>query len=411
MTATQKLQLRIDTVVALAIALAAAVSCLAPRASVVLLVIIAIAAARALYPDRWRLGLEAMGRPVIVTGGLLLLYMAASSIWALDPGAAASKVTGVAAVALCAFISFAGLQCLDAKATERAVRLVLIGAGLGLALVALEFASGQSVTRLLFNILPVLRPEGGKDLAIETGRVTGIARYELNRNVAVVVLLLWPAILLLMQQRTMPGRALLGAAAILLTGGLAFISEHETSMIAFSISLVVMAIAWLNERLAGWAVMAVWCLAFVLIIPLSLYAYQKADLHHSPHLPYTAQARIIIWGFTAEKVMQSPLIGIGVRSTRVLDSELLPTAERDEGDVFARRPGRHAHNLFLQSWFELGLIGAGLVLAFGVAVLRRASNLGRAKPVPLLMRYSALSSSLRGWRGACGRRGCWPLMR
>ena len=362
---------------ALAIALssAAAISCLAPRASVLLLVIVAIAAGWRLYPTTVRDLLETVGWQLVLATGGLLAYMVVSSAWALDPPSALSKSAGVGAVALCSLLGFAAVCDLDRDEVQCVARYLLGGAFLGLLFVTLEFVSGQAITRVLFNFFPVLRPPGAKDLVLEAGNVMQIARYELNRNVALLILMLWPAMLLLMKLVAAPAATMIAWAAVLLSGGLAFFSEHETSMIAFLVgSLVYLAGRW-NSWLVARGLAVLWCLAFIVIVPLSLYAYRTAELHRSTYLPYTAQARIIIWGYTAEKVVQSPLIGIGARSTRVLDSALLPTAEREEGDVFARRPGRHAHNLFLQSWFELGAIGVALVMAFGLAVLGRVALL------------------------------------
>ncbi len=355
---------------ALAIAAAAAFSCLAPRATVFLLVLVALAAAWVVLPapGDWRRTLKT---PVIATGGLLLLYMAASALWALDPAAAAAKVTGVAAVAGCALLAFAALDRLDRGTTERTALIFLAGAAAGALLVASEFATGQAITRLLFNLFPVLRPEGNKDLAVSDGEVFQIAHYELNRNIAVLVLTLWPALLVLTRQRAVSARLPLALAAAALTAILAFVSDHQTSMIAIVVGAAVLLAARVNARAVGRAVTAAWCLAFLLVIPASLAAYHKAELQHAKWLPSTARARIIIWNFTAEKVAQHPFLGIGVRSTRVLDAALLPNVKPDEGEVYAPRPGRHAHNLYLQSWFELGLIGAGLVMAFGLAILSR----------------------------------------
>ncbi len=365
---------RATAALAVTIGIAAAFSSLSPRASVVLLIIVGLTASAVCWPRARALLDHGMKSPIIIAGAVLITYLVWSAGWALDQSAALSKSAGLAVIAVLAAIAFAGIQQLDASATRRAAKIFLFGAAAGAAFVTIEFASGQAITRALFNMLPILRPEVGKDVAVDGDRVVQIARYELNRNVAMLVLLLWPSLAVLLQGRER-WRIWVGAAAVALTVLLAFSSEHESSMIAIGVSTVVMGLALWRRRLVGYAMMVAWCLAFLLVIPASLLAYQKAELHHAPWLPTTAQARIIIWGYTAEQVAKNPILGIGVRSTRVLDADLSPTAERAEGDVFARRPGRHAHNLFLQSWFELGLIGVVLVMGFGVLILRRLVNL------------------------------------
>jgi hypothetical protein len=365
---------RATAALAVSIGIAAAISSLSPRASVVLLIIVGLAASAVCWPRARTLLDLGMSSPIMIAGAMLITYLVWSAGWALDQSAALSKSTGLAVIAALAAIAFAGIQQLDDAATRRAAKIFLVGAAAGAVFVTIEFASGQAITRALFNLLPMLRPEAGKDIVVDGGRVVQIARYELNRNMAVLVLLLWPALAVLLQGGER-WRLWVGAAAVALTALLAFSSDHESSMIAIGVSTIVMGLALWRGQMVGYALMVAWCLAFLLVIPASLLAYQKAELHHAPWLPTTAQARIIIWGYTAEQVAKNPIFGIGVRSTRVLDTDLLPTAERVEGDVFARRPGRHAHNLFLQSWFELGLIGVVLVMGFGVLILRRLVNL------------------------------------
>ena len=56
----------------------------------------------------------------------------------------------------------------------------------------------------------------------------------------------------------------------------------------------------------------------------------------------------------------------------------------NEKEVYDRRPGQHAHNMFLQSWFELGLMGVALIMWTGIAVLRSVAHLApRAQPFAL----------------------------
>jgi O-antigen ligase len=83
---------------------------------------------------------------------------------------------------------------------------------------------------------------------------------------------------------------------------------------------------------------------------------------------------MIIWEFTAERVLERPWLGIGAGSTpalRVPRGE----AEQPEGFVYPRTTGAHAHNLFLQTWYELGLVGAILVAIAGALLALRISLL------------------------------------
>ena len=93
----------------------------------------------------------------------------------------------------------------------------------------------------------------------------------------------------------------------------------------------------------------------------------------SSWLPDSARARIILWEYTAEHVLDHPWLGIGVHSTHALKQKA--AVDRPEGFIFPRSSGEHAHSLFLQTWYELGLIGAVLLALAGAAIALRMLRL------------------------------------
>ena len=82
-------------------------------------------------------------------------------------------------------------------------------------------------------------------------------------------------------------------------------------------------------------------------------------------------SRVIIWEYTAEQVLKHPLLGVGVASTPVLTDQQRAAGplEKPEGFVYPRTLGSHAHDMFLQTWFELGAMGAILLAMVGVTVV------------------------------------------
>ena len=72
--------------------------------------------------------------------------------------------------------------------------------------------------------------------------------------------------------------------------------------------------------------------------------------------------------------------------------------------------GHHAHNIFLQTWYELGAVGALLLAVAGAAVVHAHLFASQHQPSHLLvglLRPSPWSAPLPG---ACGNRGsCAPL--
>ena len=367
-------------VFAVLIGLAALVTCLAPRASVPMLALLALSALPALLrgPDAERVGSRAsfgFKDPLIVSALVLLLYLALNALWALDGSAAFSKVAAAAAIAAALWLANCALRRMEPAMVYLGATLLIVAVCLGAAFLATELVSGQHLKRFALNMVPALRPESAKDLTLSDGLVVRIAAYELNRNLALLIMMLWPALLVVMRHPSIQMPRWLAGALFMLVALTAFFSEHETSAIAIAFSALVFLISLYWSTGVQRGLVAVWCLGFLLAIPIAQLAYHSVELHKAPWLPATGQARIILWAYTAEKVSENPLAGIGIRSTRVLDAEQAPRAEQPEGHVFGRRSGRHAHNIFLQSWYELGLIGAALVMVFGLSVLGKISAL------------------------------------
>ena len=93
----------------------------------------------------------------------------------------------------------------------------------------------------------------------------------------------------------------------------------------------------------------------------------------SAHGPVVAA---FIWEYTAERVFDHPWLGVGANSTRVLkEPNTREMAEWPPGFAYPRTIGWHAHDLFLQTWFELGVIGALLIAFAGAMVALRMSLL------------------------------------
>ena len=148
------------------------------------------------------------------------------------------------------------------------------------------------------------------------------------------------------------------------------ISEHDSSQVALLASSLLVILAWQWRRSVVRALAILWCAAFVLVIPASFAAYQSG-LHYATWLPPSARARVILWEYTAEQTLTNPLLGVGVESTPVLAERQKAGASREqpEGFIFPRTLGRHAHDMFLHSWYELGAIGALLLAIAGATVI------------------------------------------
>ena len=338
---------------------------LAPFLLPIVAVVLMIAALRRGLP--WRDLLKPNAALVALVA--VAAYAGLSAIWAADPEAALSKCALLLATTLVVFAASVAIPTLDADQVRRASQAFVAGALCAAGFVAIELLTDGAITRATMNTFPSFRPERAKHVTIHHDRVTKINLSQFNQDIAILALLLWPGLLAL-RALPSPRRKLLNVLFFLALAVPIAISEHDSSQVGLVASLLVLLLAWVSPRAVVRGLAIAWCLGFVLVIPLDFLAF-KADLHQAKWLPMSARARIIIWEYTAERVLEKPWLGIGADSTPATMVKPKNPSERPKGFVIRRTTGQHAHNLFLQSWYELGVFGVILAAIAGAAVALR----------------------------------------
>ena len=340
---------------------------------------------------------------VLALFAVVALYLLINATWSLDPSRAFSKVLWFALVVMMTFAASRALGGWNDKQIRIAVIAFLAGISVGLAFVLVELATESSLTRLLFNMLPITRPSSFRKMGVEDGQIVRLAAFELNRNVAVMLLMLWPALLCLTRLADKPWRNIGIAVLIAGTAAATMFSEHETSKIALVVSAAVFVLARFWTVPVRWTLLVCWCLVLMLVVPLASLA-AKEELYRLDWLPYSAKARITLWGHTAGKVSEHPFFGVGLESARKLNAmEKQGPQGRVLVDEANRRAlpvtvGFHAHNAFLQTWYELGVVGAILLLAAGSAVIGYIGQLARNLQPFMLAEFAAFFAiAATGW--------------
>ena len=229
------------------------------------------------------------------------------------------------------------------------------------------------------NTIPAFKPDRAKHVAIRHGLVTRINVSEFNQHVAMLALQLWPGLLAL-RVSAPPRRNLLTVLFFLALAVPIAISEHDSSQVGLIASLIIFPLTLFRPRAVIRGLALAWCLGFVLSSrstssPSRLGCIRRVAAEIGPR-------QIIIWEYTAERVLENPVLGIGADSTPAVKAKAVTAPEKPEGFVFRRTTGQHAHNLFLQSWYELGLFGTILVaIAGAAAALVSCSCRLRRKPM------------------------------
>ncbi len=334
--------------------------------------------------------------PAIALSGWAFISIA----WAADQWRGLEKASLLLVFCLAVWVSAMALAHLDAARRRRLVQACMVAAGLGLAYLCFEEVTNRALKQALFTAVPELRPRNPRHILLgpDGHTVTHVVPYVSNRNMAALCLVLWPMLLIawLGLRRTVRGPVV---AALIIAATLSVaLSVHETSKLALALSTVVLVVAWWSPRAAVTLVAAGWIAATLLVVPLSSWAYGSAQLHHAAWLPLSARQRVIIWGHHAEQVKKRPILGVGVASTKPLDRQRSRTNRAPPDPIYDWRTGPHAHNVFLQTWYELGAVGAALLCAFGLMVIGAIARYGGlATPICLATYAAAATIASSSW--------------
>jgi O-antigen ligase len=336
--------------------------------------------------------------PTLIACLLVAGYILLDASWAADPGTAFGKGLLLAAVVLISFAASRAIPQVDEEQLRKATIAFSLGTFIAALFLIFELLTHGAITRLVLNSVEVLQRRHVKHADISNGELISLSLSLLNRNVNILTFSVWPALLGLKATFSGVRRAVFAAVLLAPVILVVVLSEHQSSQVAIIVSVAVFCLASLWRTPVIRALAVVWCLAFVLVLPMDFLVY-KADLHMAHWLPNSFRARIIIWEYTAERVFDHPWLGVGADSTRVLkEPNTREMAEWPQGFIYPRTIGWHAHDLFLQTWFELGVIGALLIALAGAMVALRMSLLPvEAQPFASASFTAFMAISSFGW--------------
>jgi len=336
--------------------------------------------------------------PALVACLLLTGYILLNASWAADSATAFGKGLLLLAVVIISFAVSRAIPQVDEQQLRKAAVAFTLGTFVAALFLIFELLTHGVFTRLALNSVEFLQRPHFKHAHMSNGEIIDLNVSMLNRNVNILTFNMWPALLGLKTTFSGVRRSVFAGILLAAVTLAVLLSEHQSSQVALLISVAVFCLAsyWQKPVIRSLAV--AWCLAFVLVLPMFFLAY-KADLHMAHWLPNSFRARIIIWEYTAERVFDHPWLGVGADSTRVLkEPNTRLTAEWPEGFIYPRTIGWHAHDLFLQTWFELGVIGAILMALAGAMVALRISLLPlEAQPFAAASFITFMAIASFGW--------------
>lgn len=321
---------------------------------------------------------------IVLSGGVLAGYCALSTMWApigWPPVEAAGRLV---AALLLSFAAFALVSNEDRRNILHMSESIWVGLLVVCVLFTVDAMMQQALKIFVYNAIG-LRPG---DLTPESwhlwkdGKLVRIYNTDLTRNAFGMPLLLWPA--LLGVAGITGGRLRLAIRLLVLVAVVAAIlaSTNETAKIALGAGLAVYALAFLSRTWARNLVIAGALAASLATIPI-VKTMHAAGLANASWLPASGRSRIMIWNYTVDAVPQHWVGGIGARMTYHMHEKLSPAPNSGDAawykDPKGTPPGKlslHSHNMFVQTWFELGAVGAILLAVFLMSIGMAMARLG-----------------------------------
>jgi hypothetical protein len=176
---------------------------------------------------------------------LVVLYVFFNATWAADRGVAFGKAALLLGVLLITFAASRAIAQFDKQQIGSAAIAFTAGAFLGALFLLFELLTHGAITRMAMNSIPLIKTTSAKRVVMSQGQILDINLSDLNQNVAIVMLNLWPGLLLL---RTIEGgtrRAILVGIFFLAVAVPVLVSEHQSSQLALIGSLLIFSIAWM----------------------------------------------------------------------------------------------------------------------------------------------------------------------
>lgn len=328
---------------AVVLGLAAPLAVVAPLGLTPALALAGLASLPALLRRR---RLDGLGLWLVVAVGWCLV----SALWSDRPQDSFSGAVTLGLTVLCGYAVWQGAAALPAGDRRRVALALVAGVALALAL-------------LLGRILYV---HGW--FPADFDRQVQLSRH--SRGI-IVTCLLAPAAVAALWSRSRPAAVVLAAAAL----GCAWFGGTGSAKLAVLLAVVGALSGWFLPRMAA-VIGALSVVVAVVVMPWPWTQWsspqQMADALSG--LSPSALHRTVIWQFTAANIEQRPLLGWGFEASRWIphadDEELIRfQGPAGAGAFLAAKLPLHPHNVVLQWWLELGVVGAALLASGAVALM------------------------------------------
>jgi O-antigen ligase len=248
-------------------------------------------------------------------------------------------------------IFMASVKDLDSRQTKIAQTILIIACLSAMALFLFEYLTGAALGRYL------------------KGRTTPHIDF-VGRGLSILISIIWPVAVLILKHY---GKPLWASAVILVAAAIAYQYPNE----AMFLGLLIGAFTFISSLcLRKVSIIFVFGVFALLVITGPIIAYSIMNVptikKQALNILTYRKHRINIWEFVAKKVEERPVLGHGFESARRLgaieDQYYKETRNALGASRFRIKLPLHPHNIPLQIWLELGLVGIILYLGilFGI---------------------------------------------
>jgi O-antigen ligase len=305
-------------------------------------------------------------------------FSALSALWSPVPGK--SLISAVSFV-VPVVVAFACVNLISGERSQPSLHMAE-GLWLGLLIASVYYVAdvttGQSIKIMIYNLFG-LSPDHllPKWAVWKNGKVVAIPFSDATRNAFAFPLLLWPSLMAVEGVSNINLRTGLKWLLVIIVSVGVFLSPNDTAKFSLVVSMTVFVTAFGSRKWSLRVAILAWFAASFLAVPIA-FGLAGSKLENAAWLPANGAGRLKIWSTTASETLKSPIIGVGANATSAISKQI---AELKKGTPAAAATlkgyslNAHAHNIFLQTWFELGFLGAALLSLCGYSVLARISTL------------------------------------
>ncbi len=343
-----------------------------------------------------------LGQRTVILGGLFGLFGVLSSTWSLNWTAALEQAAIALTLLICTVMFVNYVDTCYARLPDWKRRPILrafpIAVSAALVIGLFDIYSGNILTVATLKTFPELIGQRGKGLIMQDGEVTGLTSFHSNRNIASLVFLAVPILAgAAVWLEKWSSCWLLMSFLVIGIVAAVFGSESETAKLALIIGVIAYFVAKRWPRISHRALRLI-LICGILATPLLARLPHSLGVHTMESLPFSFRERVLIWDYTAEAMLKSPWIGVGLKSTPILQEQLEREGTQSDPGLSRRKFGWHAHSFYIGIWFELGLFGALLFLALHLSLLTTIAQLTqRIQPWGFALMIITVASGIGGW--------------